>query len=45
MIRDQSKDKQIFQNTLYSEDMLIRSTKENVSQTIPFIQLMGRFVH
>jgi hypothetical protein len=25
--------------------VLIRSTKENVSQTIPFVQLMGRFVH
>ena len=39
-LREQSKDKQIFENTLYSEDVLIRSTKENIKNNFPYIEKM-----
>jgi hypothetical protein len=44
LIRELSKDKQIYQNSLYSEDMLIRSTKENRCHYLPYIEKMNDFV-
>ena len=40
LIREQSKDKQIFDNQLYSEDLLIRSTKEGLRHVLPFLEKM-----
>ena len=44
MIREQSKDKQIFENQLYSEDLLIRSTKEGLRHVLPFLEKMHNMV-
>ena len=43
-IREQTKDKQIFENVLFSEDMLIRSMRENQKNVIPYISLMKPFI-
>ena len=44
-IREQTKDKQIFENNLYSDDVLIRSTVENQRHVLPFISMIPQFVH
>ena len=43
-IREQTKDKQIFENNLYSDDVLIRSTVENQRHVLPFISMIPQFV-
>lgn len=43
-LQDYSKERQIFENRLFSEDVLIRSTKENVRNVLPYIEQMHPFV-
>ena len=44
-IKDQVKEKQIFENKLFSEDLLIRSSRENQRNVLPFMSFMAPFIH
>ena len=40
VIKEQTKEKQIFEGICYSEDLMIRSIKESQKNVIPYLTLM-----
>ena len=44
MLKELTKDKQIFMNKLYSDDMLIRSMKESLKNVLPYLPHLDPFL-